>query len=56
MTYRQLAAYISTLDQEQLEQDVTVYNQNGEFLPAIGFHFTNTQSDILDPGHPFITV
>lgn len=57
MTYRTLLATLQTLTQEQLDSDVTVYNQEeDEYYQAgeVGFEDANTSS-ILDPNHPFIT-
>jgi hypothetical protein len=54
MTYRDLLNMLSKMDEETLNQNVTVGFQD-EFYPAkVGFADDN--QSVLDVGHPFIAV
>jgi hypothetical protein len=52
-TYRQLANFLATLNEEQLEADITVEDADGEFRPAQ--IVVNSGDDVLDDGHPYFT-
>lgn len=54
MTYRDLFNLLSKMNDENLDQNVTV-EFDGEFYPAkIGFADDN--QSVLDEGHPFLAV
>ena len=55
MTYRELADFLSTLSEEQLNMDVTVYDiQQDEYFMSGGVTI-ETDTDVLDANHPVIT-
>ena len=55
MTYRELAAFLSTLSEEQLNMDVTVYDtQQDEYFMSAGLSVV-ADTDVLDDNHPVIT-
>ena len=55
MTYRELAAFLGTLSDEQLNMDVTVYDtQQDEYFMSGGVTI-ETDTDVLDANHPVIT-
>jgi hypothetical protein len=54
MTYKQLFEYLKTLDREQMQMDVSIYDPTvDEYYPTVGFGITN-ETDVLDENHPFI--
>lgn len=54
MTYQQLFEYLQTLDQNQMQMDVSIYDPTvDEFYPTAGFGITN-ESVVLDEDHPYI--
>jgi hypothetical protein len=56
MTYQQLLAHLLLLNEEQLQQEVTVYNCHAhvdEFYPLFDIDFA-TENDVLDKGHMFL--
>lgn len=56
MTYAKLLERLSALNQEQLNQDVTIYVENNdEFYPVQNLAI-NVYSDVLDINHPFLEV
>lgn len=55
MTYAQLLARLQKLNPEQLDQDVTIYLPDEEFLHVDDFHIA-VEDDILDQGHPYLAV
>ena len=55
MTYRELAAFLVTLSEEQLNMDVTVYDtQQDEYFMSEGIRVV-ADTDVLDDNHPVIT-
>lgn len=56
MTYGDLLKILSCLNQEQLEQDVTIHIVGSdEYYPTLGLAFAE-ETDVLDEDHPFIEV
>lgn len=56
MTYAKLLERLMTLNEEQLNQDVTIYVENNdEFYPVQNLAI-NAYSDVLDINHPFLEV
>lgn len=52
MTYRQLFEQLKKLNNEQLNQDVTVYDKRqDEYFAASEFVIASEVDDILDAGH-----
>lgn len=58
MTYRELAEYISKLNDEQQDSDVTVYVMGaGEFYPLVpDYPVSEIDNDVLDEGHPYLVI
>lgn len=58
MTYNQLKAHIETMDAEQLNQDVTIFNAyKDEYEPITDIDYTSAgRTDVLDPLHPFLII
>lgn len=59
MTYRELLAYIQTLDKDQLDREVLVYNQEEDFFYENGTEFKVTDRAIpgfIDADLPYLTV
>jgi hypothetical protein len=57
MTYKELLAELQKLNEEQLNQDVTVYDCgiNDEYYQAsVEFVFATEECDVLDIDHPII--
>ena len=54
MTYRDLLAVLSKMDNESLEMDLTISFQD-EFYPA-DLKFADDDQSIIDLGHPFFSV
>ena len=52
MTYDDLRVALDKLSPEQLECDVTICQDNGEFFPAK--LFITDEADVLDENHPYI--
>ena len=51
MTYRELRDYLNNMDERNLDCDVTLCNEGGEFFPAI---ILESEGDVvLDDGHPY---
>lgn len=56
MTYRELMAALTELNDEQLDSDVSVFDVSSEeYWPATGFGLTDGGADVLDPYHPIIS-
>jgi hypothetical protein len=55
MTYRELAQRILEMNEEQLNSDITVYDNNGEYFRST-LVFSDKICDTLDEGHPIISV
>lgn len=56
MTYRDLVQRLQTLSEEQLDMDVTVWQENGEFVPVFGLFETADEADVLDANHPYLSL
>jgi hypothetical protein len=58
MTYRQLKAHLSVMDDEQLEQNVTAHiTRIDEYVPVADIDFTGDEGNgVLDAWHPFLIV
>ena len=59
MTYKELLAYIQTLNKNQLDREVLVYNQEGDFFYDDGTGFRVTDRAIpglIDADLPYLTV
>jgi hypothetical protein len=56
MKYRELLAKLQMFDDEQLEQDVTVLDENNdEFYPVETLEYACEEKiDVLDSGHPYL--
>ena len=55
MTYRELAQRILEMNEEQLNSDITVYDNNGEYFRST-LVFSDKICDTLDEEHPIISV
>ncbi len=56
ITYKKLLEFLLTLNEEQLECDVTVHDTNiDEYFIGINLCI-NEEDDVLDAGHPYIEV
>lgn len=56
MTYKELAAMIGIMNDEQQSCDATVYlSETDEYLPVnkVG---VQDEDDVLDKNHPFLTI
>ena len=60
MTYAQLAEKISTMTEDQLNSDVTVYVSGvDEFYSVVDdypFLISCDDTDVLDIGHPYLVI
>jgi len=57
MTYAQLKAHIETMDNEQLNQDVTIFlATEDEYMPVFNIEYAEDNNDVLDKNHPFLIV
>jgi hypothetical protein len=55
MTYAELKAHIEVMDEEQLQQDVTFFDERLEFMPVGSIQFADPEfNDVLDPNHPYL--
>jgi hypothetical protein len=56
MTYKELLEQLQQLNEEQLNQDVCVYDSGVEeyYQSGIELVFTTEQQDVLDEDHPVI--
>ena len=56
MTWKQLKAHIEVMDEEQVNTDVTFFDDRSEFIPIHSIEFANpAYCDALDPQHPYLT-
>jgi len=56
MTYLELLEKLQVCSKETLQQDVTVYDiAEDEFVPVSEIHYTDKDSQVLDPNHLVIT-
>lgn len=54
MTFKQLLAHLQTMDETQLNSDVTVYNtSDDEFFKVDDIDYS-PENDVLDKNHPFL--
>ena len=57
MKYKELAAEILRMTQEQLEMDVTLYDRDtDEFRPVDCVSYTTQVTDVLDENHPILNL
>ena len=58
LTWEQLKAHIETMDDEQLNSNVTVHiTRQDEFMPVPDIDYVSEDGNgILDPLHPFLVV
>jgi len=55
-TYRELAIQLLKLNEEQLDQTVTIYSGNqDEYHGVVGTHFTS-KTDVLDADHFYLEI
>ena len=55
MTYLELAEKLQCCSKETLQQEVTIYDiSDDEFIPASETHYTDDNSQVLDPKHLYI--
>lgn len=55
-TYRALLKFLQELTEEQLDMNVSIYDQQSdEYYPAKDVDIT-VESDVLDEGHPVIVI
>ena len=53
MTYQELLHQLKSLNEEQLQQDVTVCDTEDEYFKVNAIHYANEAfNDVLDHGHP----
>ena len=56
MTYEQLKAHIEVMDEQQLQQDVTIRDtESEEYYPIDSIEFADDSDVVLDMTHPFLT-
>ena len=56
MTYQELLNHLQQLNEEQLNQDVAIWDSYGQdeyYQASVEFMFA-TETDVLDAGHPII--
>lgn len=57
MTYQELLNQLQSLNEEQLQQDVTVCDADDEYFKVDGLDYANEAfNDVLDNGHPYLTL
>tara|TARA_B100000405_G_scaffold256190_1_gene190637 strand:- start:259 stop:432 length:174 start_codon:yes stop_codon:yes gene_type:complete len=55
MTYLELLEKLQVCSKETLQQDVTVYDiVEDEFVPVSEIHYTDKDSQVLDPSHLYL--
>ncbi len=57
MTYRDLLNKLQKLNEEQLNQDVCIWDSYGQdefYQESVEFMFADDTQDVLDVGHPII--
>ena len=55
MTYKKLLEKLRELNEEQLNRDVTVYDDYGdEYYGWVEYGITDENIDVLDEGHPIL--
>jgi len=58
LTYRELKAHIETMDDEQLDSNVTIHvTEQDEFMPVQDLDYVSEDGNgVLDPLHPFLVM
>ena len=57
MTYKELKEQIEEMEEEQLNQDVTIFvNSEDEFYPVTEIDFATMNCVVLDYTHPFLVI
>lgn len=56
MTYRNLKELLSTMSERELNMTATVFVPGVDEYYAAAVAFTDESQDVLDPGHPVITI
>ena len=57
MTYRDLRKNLQEMDDDRLDDDVTIFDRIGdEYIPAKGFKAVGDTCDVLDEGHAVIVI
>tara|TARA_Y100000389_G_C17067570_1_gene320350 strand:+ start:328 stop:513 length:186 start_codon:yes stop_codon:yes gene_type:complete len=54
MTYRELLDILASCWDEQLDQEVTICDMDGEFWPAVIQTVDEKVDDVLDAGHLYL--
>jgi len=57
MTYKELLAELQKLNEEQLNQDVAIWDSYGQdeyYQESVEFMFATEECDVLDIDHPII--
>jgi hypothetical protein len=55
MTYLELLEKLTVCSSETLQQQVTVYDiAEDEFVPVTETHYTDSDSQVLDPAHLYL--
>ena len=57
MTYKELLAELQKLNEEQLNQDVAIWDSYGQdeyYQESVEFMFATEECDVLDVNHPII--
>jgi len=56
MTYKELLNQLQSLTEEQLNQDVAVYDTDTDeyYQASVEFVFSTDECDVLDANHPII--
>jgi hypothetical protein len=57
MTYKELLNQLQQLNEEQLNQDVAIWDDVGNeyYQSDVYFQFADDTQDVLDAGHPVIS-
>lgn len=56
LTYRELREHINTMDDDQLDSNVTIHvTEQDEFMPVQDLDYVSEDGNgVLDPLHPFL--
>lgn len=55
-TYRHLLAFLNGLDSDQLDCNISVLTSEGEFQPVMELRVADDSQEMLDIGHPYLSV
>lgn len=56
LTYRQLKQHLDELEDEKLDDNVTIYlSEYDEYIPVTNV-FVTDEADVLDEGHTYLTI